>query len=267
MLPIALALTLSSPRLSCAEAISVRHKEGVSHGFLVLRTLEGETIATGDLIQEVKGYEVTSELVFHFKDGSIHDETTVFSQRRTFHLLTDHLVQKGPSFPHPVEVSIDSSKGEVVIRSMEDGKEEVATDHPVIPDDDANGMILTLLKNISPATSETKVSMITTSSKPQRVTLAIRPGDQQTFKIGGATRKATNYTIKVEISGVKGVIAPIVGKQPPDTHVWIFGGKAPTFLRSEGTLYQGGPSWRIELANVEWSGATVNMKRPRTTGH
>ena len=30
--------------------------------------------------------------------------------------------QKGPSFPHPVEVSIDVSKGEVVIRSMEDGK-------------------------------------------------------------------------------------------------------------------------------------------------
>ena len=67
MLAIALAWTLSFPRLLCAEAISVRHKEGVSHGFLVLRTIEGETIATGDLIQEVKGYEVTSELVFHFK--------------------------------------------------------------------------------------------------------------------------------------------------------------------------------------------------------
>ena len=53
----------------------MRHTEGVSHGFLVLRSLEGETIATGDLIQEVKGFEVTSELIFHFKDGSIHDET------------------------------------------------------------------------------------------------------------------------------------------------------------------------------------------------
>lgn len=109
--------------------------------------------------------------------------------------------------------------------------------------------------------------MITTSSKPQKVTLAIRPGDQQTFKIGGTTRKAMNYTVKVQIGGVKGVVAPIVGKQPPDTHVWIFGGKAPTFLRSEGTLYQGGPMWRIELANVEWSGATVNAKRPPTSSH
>jgi len=247
--------------------VSVRHKEGVSHGFLVLRTLEGETIATGDLIQEVKGFEVTSELVFHFKDGSIHDETTVFSQRRTFHLLTDHLVQKGPSFPHPIDILIDISKAEAVIRSMEDGKEKVATEHPDISEDDANGLILTLLKNISPATSETKVSMITTSSKPQRVTLAIRPGDQQTFKIGGVTRKATSYTVKVEIGGVKGVLAPMVGKQPPDTHVWVFGGKAPTFLRSEGTLYQGGPIWRIELANVEWAGATVDANRPRNSPH
>jgi hypothetical protein len=267
MLAIALASALSFPRPSCAETISVRHKEGVSHGFLVLRTLEGKTIATGDLIQELKGDEVTSELVFHFKDGSIHDETTVFSQRGTFHLLTDHLVQKGPSFPHPVEVSIDVSKGEVMIRSIEDGKQKVVTERPDISEDDANGMILTLLKNISPATPETKVSMITTSSKPQKVILSIRPGDQQTFKIGGVTRKATNYTVKIEIGSVKGVVAPIVGKQPPDTHVWIFAGKAPTFLRSEGTLYQGGSIWRIELANVEWSGATVNTDRPRSSSH
>ena len=128
-------------------------------------------------------------------------------------------------------------------------------------------MILTLLKNIPPATSETKVSMISTSSKPQRVTLSVRAGDEETFKIGGATHRGTNYTVKVEIGGVKGIVAPIVGKQPPDTHVWVFGGKAPTFLRSEGTLYQGGPIWRIELAKVEWSGATVNTRRRRTTGH
>jgi len=266
-----LALILTYVVVFCsllrADPIVVRHPEGVSHGFLVLRTIAGKTIATGDLIQEVKGDEVTSELVFHFKDGSIHDETTVFSQHHTFHLLTDHLIQKGPSFPHPIEVSIDASKGEVHIRSMEDGKEKVATEHVDVPEDSANGMILTLLKNISPEISETKVSMITTSSKPQRVTLAISPGDQQAFKIGGVTRKATNYRVKVEIGGVKGMIAPIVGKQPPDTHVWILNGRAPTFLRSEGTLYQGGPIWRIELANVEWADTSTKTKLQQKTNH
>jgi hypothetical protein len=67
MLALALVWTLSFLRPSCGQTVSVRHKEGVSHGFLVLRTFEGETIATGDLIQEVKGFEVTSELVFHSK--------------------------------------------------------------------------------------------------------------------------------------------------------------------------------------------------------
>ncbi len=260
-----LGLTLTFAVVFCslirADPIAVRYREGVSHGFLVLRTLEGEAIATGDLIQAVKGDEVTSELVFRFKDGSIHDETTVYSQHHTFHLLTDHLTQKGPSFPHPIEVSIDASKGEVLVHSVEDGKEKVATHQLAIPGDSANGMILTLLKNISPEMSETKVSMIATSSKPQRVTLALMPGSQETFKIGGVTRKANNYTVKVEIGGVKGVIAPIVGKQPPDTHVWILRGRAPTFLRSEGTLYQDGPIWIIELANVEWAGATTKTVR------
>ena len=32
---------------------------------------------------------------------------------------------------------------------------------------------------------------------------------------------ATHYVLKVEIGGLAGVVAPLVGKQPPDSHVWI----------------------------------------------
>jgi hypothetical protein len=56
--------------------------------------LEGDTLADGDLIQVAHGDRVTCRLVFHFKDGSIHDETAVFSQRRNFRLLSDHLVHR-----------------------------------------------------------------------------------------------------------------------------------------------------------------------------
>ena len=34
--------------------------------------------------------------MFHFKDGSTHDEEAVFSQQQDFRLIRDHLVQKGP---------------------------------------------------------------------------------------------------------------------------------------------------------------------------
>lgn len=58
--------------------------------------------------------------------------------------------------------------------------------------------------------------------------------------------------MKIEIGGLAGVVAPLVGKQPEDTHVWIMGGDAPAFVRSEGQLYQGGPVWRIDLLCPTW---------------
>jgi hypothetical protein len=61
-----------------------------------------------------------------------------------------------------------------------------------------------------------------------------------------------HYVLKVDIGGIKGVVAPLVGKQPPDSHVWILGGDAPAFVRSEQPLYNGGPLWRIELTSPVW---------------
>jgi hypothetical protein len=122
-------------------AVAVRHLEGLVRGFLVLRTLEGDALADGDLIQVAHGDRVTSRLVFHFKDGSIHHETAVFSQRCNFRLLSDHLVQKGPAFQHPIEVLIDGSTGQVTVHDTnDDGKQKVATDHLDLSPDIANGL-------------------------------------------------------------------------------------------------------------------------------
>src|SRR5690349_7661973 len=92
---ISLALTALN---ASAENVPVRFREGLVHGFLVLRSMEGRILASGDLLQTTSADTVTTELVFHFKDGSVHDETAVFSQDRTFRLLSDKLIQKAPSF-------------------------------------------------------------------------------------------------------------------------------------------------------------------------
>src|SRR5207244_8092314 len=76
------------------EPVRVRHAEGIVHGFLVLRTLDGKTIANGDLIQNARGARVTTRLVFRFRDGSLHDETAVYSERGNFRLISDRLLQK-----------------------------------------------------------------------------------------------------------------------------------------------------------------------------
>src|ERR1700748_1308654 len=80
------------------DPVVTRYTEGLIHGFLVLRDTDDKILASGELSQRATGYRVTSELVFHFGDGSLYEETTVFSQRKVFQLVSYHLVQKGKAF-------------------------------------------------------------------------------------------------------------------------------------------------------------------------
>src|SRR5437870_62468 len=50
------------PKLLLADSVPVRHTEGLVHGFLVLRTLEGKALADGQLTQDAKGDRVTNRL-------------------------------------------------------------------------------------------------------------------------------------------------------------------------------------------------------------
>jgi len=88
--------------------------------------------------------------------------------------------------------------------------------------------------------------------KPRLVKLNIEAQGEERFTTGKATHTATHYVVKVDIGGLAGVVAPLLGKQPPDTHVWIVGGEAPAFVKSEGPMFLGGPLWRIELASPVW---------------
>src|SRR5205085_9730298 len=58
-----------------ADNVPVRHTEGLMHGFLVLRTLEGKAIADGQMTQDARGDRVTTHLIFRFKDGSLYEDT------------------------------------------------------------------------------------------------------------------------------------------------------------------------------------------------
>ena len=244
---------LLHPAARSQSTMAVQHAEGLLHGFLVLRTQDGTALADGDLTQVAHGDKVTSQLAFHFKDGSLHEETVVYSQRRTFRVLSDHLVQRGPAFKQAMDVSIEAGTGKVTVRYPDDdGKEKVETDRLILPTDLANGMILTLLKNVKPDAPKTTVSWVAATPKPKLVKLSISPEGEDSFSVGGAKRKATRYVVKVELGGLIGLVAPLLGKQPEDTHVWILGGGAPAFVKSEGPLYFGGPIWRIELTSPLW---------------
>ncbi len=233
-----------------AEPVRVRYPQGSSHGFVALKTLDGRLIATGESTQTVRGVRVTSRLTFHFLDGSTDDDITIFTQSNTFKLISDHHIQRGPSFPKPIDFLINGESGEIVSRDKE-GK--LTREHLDLPADVSNGLPPNLLLNILPSTAETKISYVVPGPKPRVVRLSIKPSGTQPFVVGSLRRKATNFTIHVELGGLAGVVAPIIGKEPADYHIWFQDGAPPAFVREEGPLYEGGPIWRMEQINPTFS--------------
>jgi hypothetical protein len=248
-----LALTTACPLLASvasAEPIVVRHSEGLVHGFLSLRAPGGAVLADGDLIQNAQGDRVTSRLEFHFKDGSLHDETAVFSQRGHFQLISYHLVQKGPAFERPLDMMIDCATGHVTVRyKNEHGEEKVADEHMDLPADLANGLIPVLLKNVEQDALPSSISFVAATPKPRLVKIALAVSNSRPFSIAGSARRATHYVLKVDIGGIAGLFAPLVGKQPPDSHFWILEGEAPAFVRSQAPMFMEGPIWQTDLVS------------------
>ena len=119
------------------DQLPARHHQGDAHAFLVLKNLEGKRLATGDVTVVTHGARVTARLIFRFRDGSIDDDTTVFSQDGMIRLISDHHIQKGPSFPHPVDAAIDAVTGQITMITA-DGKR--SQEHLDLPADVANGL-------------------------------------------------------------------------------------------------------------------------------
>jgi hypothetical protein len=232
-----------------ADQIRVRYTEGVIRGFLIVDGEHGEHIGDGDLAQVAEGDRLTTHLTIRFKDGSLFDDKTVFSQRRVFRLLTDHVIQKGPSFKQPIETLINASTGQVTVRYTDDsGKSKEITQHMQIPADVANGaVIFTVIKDIQPGAAPTTLSYVAATPKPRLVKLVITQQGEDTFITGASQRRAIHYVMHIDIGGVAGVVAPLVGKKPADSDLWVIPGDAPAFVGFQGQLSEGGPIWRMNL--------------------
>jgi len=241
-------LSLASATFATAEPVAVRFRETPENRTLVLRSLDGKTLAKGAVTVTVRDGRATSQVVFHFTDGSVHDETTEFSQNDVFRLLSYRLVQKGPAFRSALVTTLDAQTGRAIVRHSEgSGAEEVEEETLALSSDVANGMMVPMLKNLGPKTVSATASWVAVTPKPRLVKLAISNAGAAASTSSASTGRVIHYVVKAEIGGLSGLLAPLVGKQPPDTHVWILEGAAPAFAKSEGPLYLGGPIWRIEV--------------------
>lgn len=241
-----------------AEPVPVRHVQGFIHGFLVVKDWNDTLLGTGDLTQVSSGSRVTATLNLRLKDGSLYQETSVYSQQKVYKLLSYKQVLKGPAFKIPQTLTIDQH-GNVSVAATQDGKEKTINKHIDLPPDLANGIVTTMLIDVDPKV-ETTLSMLVATPEPRMVKLKISAEGADSFSIGGSPNKATHYVAKIDLGPITGTVAKVMGKQPPPTEIWMATGNAPSFLKSEGQMFQDGPIWRIEIASPVWSNARVGNK-------
>jgi hypothetical protein len=213
MVAVLLALSAWSP--ACAAPVEVRFPEGITHGFLLLRSAAGQIMAHGDLLQTAHSDRVETRMAFRFKAGSLHNEKAVFSQHRVFTLLSYRLVQRGPSFPEPVDASFDRKEGSYQVKSIHKGREKTSSGPIDLPPDVYNGMTALIFKNLPPRRTES-VHFVAFSPTPRIVRLDLVPGGDQSVRVGEQEGTGVRYAIKPKLGAVLGIVAAVLGKTPPD---------------------------------------------------
>jgi hypothetical protein len=250
------------PNCLAAAPVLVRFAEGVTHGFLVLRTINDVLLASGDLLQTARGGEVESRMVFRFKDGSVFDETVVFTQQRVFAMQSYHLVQRGPVFTEDTEISLQQATGKyrVKTKAHKDGREQVLDGTLDLPADVCNGMVLIVAKNLLKGASAS-VHLVVFTPTPRLILLEVAPEGEHQVLVGDLAKTAIHYVFKPRLGSWLKLFATLLGRVPPDYHAWIVTDEVPAFVRFEGPLYTGGPIWRIELTSPRLAGAVSVVQR------
>jgi hypothetical protein len=250
---VGLAIVLLCPWPLAAAPVPVRFPEGVTHGFLMLRTVDGNPIATGDLLQNGRGGKIESRMTFRFKDGSLFDETVVFTQQRVFALQSYHLVQRGPAFAEDTEISLQRESGKYYVKtkSHKDGREEAIDGKLELPLDVYNGLVITAVKNL-PKGVGANIHLVAFTPKPLLIELEVEPAGEHKMMVGQLTKVASHYLLKPHPGPWLELFAKLLGRMPSDYHVWVITDGAPSFARFEGPLDPTGPVWRIELISPRW---------------
>ena len=252
-MPLCLLVLVTWLRPASATPVSVRFIEGVTHGFLVLRTVDGGLIASGDLLQVSRRGQVESRMVFRFKDGSVFDETVVFTQQRVFVMQSYRLSQRGPAFTEDTEASLERASGKyrVNTKARKDEREKILDGTLDLPPDVYNGMVITVAKNLPKGAGET-VHIVAFTPTPRLIQLELIPAGERKVLTGELTKTATHFVLRPKLGTRLKLFATLLGRVPPDSHVWIVGDEPPAFVRFEGPLYTMGPVWRIETTSPRW---------------
>jgi hypothetical protein len=113
-------------------------------------------------------------------------------------------------------------------------------------------MVSLVAENFPRKAPEMKVSYLAGSPKPRVVKLSIKPDGEDTFRLGGVNRRSSRFNIHIEIGGIAGVIAPVIGKTAI-RHQSLGSGWRSTRIRQDGrTSLPKRPNLDMELTSPVW---------------
>jgi hypothetical protein len=108
-----------------------------------------------------------------------------------------------------------------------------------------------MLGSISSTGPGVTVGMVLPIGKGRLIKLHVTPDSTGAFNaVEGAARTATIFRVRLDLGGIVGAIAPIVGKQPADVMLWVLEGPAPVVVREDVQLAEGSPIISIQLAGT-----------------
>jgi hypothetical protein len=162
-------------------------------------------------------------------------------------------LQRGPIFIEEIEISLERATGKyrVKTKAHKDGREKTLEGTLELPPDVYNGMILTVAKDLPKGASET-VHYVAFTPEPRLIQLVLAPAGEQKVMVGELAKTAVHIVLKPQLGIWLKLFATLLGRVPPDEHVWIVPDDVPAFVRFEGPLYPTGPVWRIELTSPHW---------------
>ena len=190
-----------------AEPIAVRYPEGLVHGFLVLRTLDGRTSRRrrSQSGGERRAGHGAADLSIPRRLGARRDGGL-------------HAARAFPAgeLPAGAEGPVVSATARDVDRRRHGAGATCATpttkvstktesERMELPADLANGLVSTLLKNVRPEAPPCSLSYVAATPKPRLVKLEIATAAPDRFSTGRRGRLATHYVVKVEIGGLGGL--------------------------------------------------------------
>jgi hypothetical protein len=140
-----------------------------------------------------------------------------------------------------------------------------------LPPDLVNGIVALAVENFPKGASELKTSYLIVDSRPRVVQFSFKPDGEDNVRIGVATRRTSRFKMHVDIGGVAGVVAPIVGKQPADFELWVLDGEVPMLIKMDGALYPKGPIWTMALTSPIWPSSSqkkgADAAQPAPSAH